>query len=1186
MENLLAGGAQFLLENIVALGVGKGKESFSEILSDKALEDADAKIREYLMSNLHEYEYNQIDSYLSKTGVYAHSQANTSWSIMSAETDRLIENFFNLHPDLQCDRERITPLLRRAIMTAYQSVINQLGTEGKVLYSHALQNKLEHQNITNQLSDLSVRLSQLSTKLSYAEVVKIFNMISNIIFSGNLSSGDLLIKLMEIQVDNRDKSYCTALKIFLSSFIDSREDVNVLCVQFVRENPVPELIAQVVTFLLQMKQKSALKLVLSTITDVALFTLANEYISNESSDKMQCIINDDGTLKNEYENMEAALWVFANMAKKSGNIMVALKTYHKIQQNNASFWLNWSIEECELLFATTNFLVNLSNNLDEIKERATRLLQFNDIFSQLCCDLRIEFINSFLSCVAVLNQEDFKAYYNRMNLNIKNMPQAQKYWYFANLTDWKNIDEDELKEFCEKYDDVGLWSTYLFHKVKDTPNDVLKYIEENRDLLSKEPYAIFAYYEAIACLKGKDDAYNAVTALPIPPNLAFGYNIFLAELSLEQKNDKASIYLDAAVDFALNASCGIPIIQLRHLISLLDNAGRWLDASKILEKYQNTNVAFMLLRLEILIAHEEQYDVCDELIKKLESVYNNDPSFMYCKGRVCERELLGSGMEWFEKAFRSHQNPRYAFSALASRVNRNVYIEDEILLYASNSDDVDLLHVCSMIYAKKGKTQNSVMLLLQGLVNCDDKYHEKIYNAFVAMKIQNDDSDIEPLKIGTETCCVLKNIETGESMKLWIHDESIKIPRQGSTFAGYKHLSPNSNIAFSVLEQKVGNIVTLSDGDYEVATIVSSNTIAVRYCMQSLLEHGVMQQFYFDESNPEAFFEEVKKINAGRGEHIQDVIEKYKSLNPGLTLELFAIAIGEPYYKTVYALVNDTSISFFAGSDGEVINNHCILTPSVIAILSALNIHPPAEYTGDIKWYVTLSLKAELDLQSREHRTDKTAAILGFTEDGSPYMRENTLESKRYINNYFACLNEWANWGETLASVLPNEYPLELKPFAHEVGIPNIEALVHAKSHNYLVCCDDLFLRRYLYSVGVMTSTTMDIVMALNYSYEEVLDIAAKLIEHDYVTSITPNFLKWMSSKFIDIDDKTFEQRVLIAIDLIKKTVKNNKARVYIIQAYKKILEEKTEIHPTLKWIISTTLHIEMALSIENNECD
>ena len=80
---------------------------------------------------------------------------------------------------------------------------------------------------------------------------------------------------------------------------------------------------------------------------------------------------------------------------------------------------------------------------------------------------------------------------------------------------------------------------------------------------------------------------------------------------------------------------------------------RWVDASKILEKYQDRDPALMLMRLKLLIQHEDQNSICVSLIEKLENIYGDNAYFIYCKGIVAEQELPGAGLELFEKAFKN-----------------------------------------------------------------------------------------------------------------------------------------------------------------------------------------------------------------------------------------------------------------------------------------------------------------------------------------------------------------------------------------------------------------------------------------------------------------------------------------------------------------------------------------------------
>jgi len=178
MEALLTGAATFLLESVASLGIDKGIQKLEASLSDKSLLKVDSKIREYLMEHLSDYEYEKIDSFLSQESIYAHEQGSVNTSIMTEQTNTIIEKFFSAHPLLQYERLTLTPLLRQAITSAYQSVFAHLSKDAKTLYfqaaHHRSQSHEEHQKLSGEIQDIKQQLLVLqSTKqLSYSEVNK------------------------------------------------------------------------------------------------------------------------------------------------------------------------------------------------------------------------------------------------------------------------------------------------------------------------------------------------------------------------------------------------------------------------------------------------------------------------------------------------------------------------------------------------------------------------------------------------------------------------------------------------------------------------------------------------------------------------------------------------------------------------------------------------------------------------------------------------------------------------------------------------------------------------------------------------------------------------------------------------------------------------------------------------------
>lgn len=1181
MEPLLTGAAVFLLESAAGVGIDKGVEAFTKHLSNKALLKTDEKVREYLQKHISEYDYEKIDRFFGKEGIYAHDQASCNWSAMSAYTDRIIEDFYAANPALKVEQKTLTPLIRHAVIETYQSVISQLSKDGRIIYQQQIinreQERAEHKNFEQNLQTIMTMLSQTQKKLSFAETIKIFNVLSQMILSGNFSSSAPLVRLLENQVDDRDRSYSSALDIYLNCFIGSQQEVDSLCVQFIRDNPPVALLKNVVTFLIQMEQKAALRILLPLITDSELSSMVGAYVSDDSSG-IKAIINSDGTLKKEHLNNEAVLWLYANYFKRVGNRTAALSAYYQINQLNPTMWVHWLIEETKALLVFYDSCNALEINVTDIKSSINVLLQFLGVFSQVSDNMCSEYIGILLTCAKVLSIDEFDRYYNQLDSHMKETHQAKRHWYSAHLVDYNGINEKELKLFCEETNDDMLWSAYLGHISTTSPEYVLTYLRDHEELLQKEIAAIVAYYEAICCTSDEEEAFNTISAISVIPPLTMAFNIFLTQVCIKQANEKEDEYLQVAVKEALNPSYDVVIMNLRDLSQILVGKNRWLEASEILEKYQDKDPFIMFLRLKVLISHEDQFEVCSSLIEKLEGIYGNNAHFMYCKGVISENNLPGLGMELFESAFRITPTPQYAQAVLASRINRKIFVDDEILHFAYNHDNVDLLYISGVTYARQGKKQESHKAFLQGLINCNGKYHEGLCCAFVAELLGHRDDTISPSSIEPRTCCILtkestEEQSTEEKLQIWLHNEDVKIIENANDFNGYSHVLPNSQLSFALLGLKSGDFVELNDGNYTVEEICSEDTVVLNYCIQLLQEHRVMKRVEIDTENLSAFFEEMRKSGEERSNHINEMLEKYKTLNPGLPIELFAYAIGKPYYKSLYALLYDENMPFWSGTDGVKISKDCILTPSVVGVYSALGIHPPTGNNSCVKFYVTNALKVELDLFSREHRNDNTSAVLGFKDDGQPYMIENTPESKRNMNRYFACLNEWANWGEALDPILPNDYPANIKSYSTALGIPNIEAAIWAKKKHCLVCCDDLFMRKYMRSEDIDAPTAMDMLICLGYSFDFIMDKVATLLELNYISPITMNFLKWVSDCFSQADsEETLGQYSLSIIDLFDKIFSIPDQLSYFLCIYQQIIDQKVKLHPTLKWILTSVL--------------
>lgn len=1189
MKALLFGTAKSVAEGIGSDILNKGCNKLTDYFSEQALQKADEKLRDYLKERLPEYDYEIIDKFIAEQNLYIHDQATTNWSIMANQTEQIISDFYAKYPLLKNEHAELTPLIRQTIIATYDSVLSHLSKEGRILYQQALihqeQNSSAQKKQQETLDDIKrLLISQKTQKLSYTDILKINNTLSNVIHEGYFSTAEALIPIIEEQIDDRDRFFCTSLKILLKGYTGTHHEVDDLCIQFSRENPSQNAVESIVTFLLQMEIKSAI-IILIPIIAAPLSALINGYMSDKPQDEVAAIAKGDGNIKDEYVTYEPALWIYATHAKKYANRKKALETYKKLEALHSSIWLSWAIAEIQSQQIFTDCISNANRNIINLQSHLECMLHFANVFEKLSDNLCSEYIDTFLTCAKLLPFDDFVSFYSLLSERMREMSIAQRHWYSAQLANEICIDEPQLHVFCEKTGDDNLWSAYLLHKSTADPEYVLKSIEMKKEVLEKEIAAVMAYYNALENTIGQASAFEAISTLPIPKTLTIAFNVFLARICIDLSNNNETKHIQAAVEEALNPSYRITVYELNDLINLLDNRNLWQEASNILEKYQNRDPAFMFLRLRVLISHDDQISICSTLLAQLESEYHGNAFFLYCKGIIAEHELTGSGMEYFDEAFHKQPCPQFAYYVLTSRYKRNVFFDDDVLSYATNHNNINLLYASGATYRKYGYNSKSYVSLLQGLINCGSEYHQGLYTAFIEGQFSDEQHERPPTKIIPGSCCILKNLKQEQIRKIWVHDDRIKLSSCGTSFAGYEHISPNDKTSFLLLELRIGDQVSLDGEEYEVVAINHEDIVAGRHCMQHLIDHGVIKQIQIKTDHLDEFFEEVRKMGEGRSEHIQNTIKNYRTLEPGLTLELFSEALGHPYYKVVNTLIQDRSVPFWAGIDSVEIKQDCILTPSILGILSALGIHPPENKSFPYNFYITNALKTELELASREHRNDHTAAVLCFDGNDHPYMIENTPEKKRVINQYYSRLNEWAQWAEVLDPVLPKEYPTELQSIVNAIGIPNIEAIVWAKKKNCLICCDDLFLRKLFKYMNFDSPKTIDTLIGLNYPLGLIVKSVITLIDYAYLSPISLELLQWVSNCFFQANDEDeLAQYSILGTDLVEKILSNTNSSNMFLYTYQQILVQNITLHPTMKWIITKLLARHLSLSDSKNE--
>lgn len=1170
--------ATFILEKIAEFATTCGMDFLKNRKSKFRIQQVDEEIRTYLKDKLSDYEYEKIDRYLQEENLYGLEQIELNVEKIDGYMENIVEDFYLKNPRLKSLSDIYTPKLENAIKLLFGSIDRQLTNGETIIYNKTLEADIKNRNLHKELhlrlESIEETLRSIPARsLTYQDAFKIYRTLLEIIYKGDFICAESLIELFKNQVQEQDRYLSTTLLLYCKAFCCEPDELERICKQLIRENPDEEQCKQVIIGLIKSENYICLKWIKALVKDNELLNTICELANENWNLVIDYIADSDYVLKKEYKDQECALWVLAEFLRLNGFRRQAVSVYDEIEQQFPSIWGNWKKQQNIAVMQFTKHIVIPHGNVNGIECSVQKMFEFSSFFNLLSDSKCKEYAESLLDCAKFLSIDQFDCYYNQLPTKIKNLSCVKEHWYAVHLFN-EPINLEEFEAYCFAHGCTYLWSAYLQEEACRRPEYVIEKIENNLELLQNDISAIIAYYNSLQAIQGHDKAFEIITHIRISDDLKIPCDIYFAEIIAEYSIESASSYLDEAADMILNATNDISFIHLISLTDLLTHLGNWKLADAILEKYQHKDYSIMFQRLRVLIVNDIRNSECESIIECLQTDYCNCDFWWYGKGRLAEEELLGAGLESFEKAFSLNNSVRNAVAVLIARINRNILIEDEVLLFSTKHTDYYLLYLAGLMYYRLGKYNIADNILLQGLVICNDGYHEGLYGLFTNSLLRRDGHEDIPQHVILGTCCVLTSLNNEKEIKVWLHNDSIYVPEKGSNFAGYVHLAANDPLCFRLLGLKQEDNVCIDGEEYILRSINNEMIIATRFCMEKLLEHGAMKQISVSEDRISDLFDEIRKINEPHRLHVQKVIEAYKTAEPGLTLDLFAHGVGVSYYKAVFALLLDKGMPFWSGIDGNKIKVDCILTPSTIAVLSALHIQPPTKDVENLKIYIPNSLKQELELQAREQRDVNTTAVMTFSEDGHPIMIENTEASKREMNVYFSFLNMWMRWADSLGVVTPEEYPDDIRAISADLGISNVEAIVYAKKKQYIICSDDLLLRKYMNFSGIQTATTIDVLIALDYSFEDVVECASKLIDYNYRSGISLNLFLWISETFknADNEDKLAEYAIKI-IDLFEKIMENIEIRSDLFYIIRQIHDSKIEIHDTLTWIINSTIY-------------
>ena len=160
----------FVLEQLSSLGV----DALSDKASNYVLQKADESVRGYLSNHASAYDYDKLDAFLTKEGIYSSDQSMENSAALKELTAQIISDFRAAHPQYIGD----LTVLKDVINSVYRATIGQLSLEGRILYNqgiiHNAKVQQDHAEIKQDLAEIKqILASNQKVNLSKGEVKSI-----------------------------------------------------------------------------------------------------------------------------------------------------------------------------------------------------------------------------------------------------------------------------------------------------------------------------------------------------------------------------------------------------------------------------------------------------------------------------------------------------------------------------------------------------------------------------------------------------------------------------------------------------------------------------------------------------------------------------------------------------------------------------------------------------------------------------------------------------------------------------------------------------------------------------------------------------------------------------------------------------------------------------------------------------
>ena len=132
MFQILRGLIPYILEKIFDIGIDQFTSHCLDSYNQKYLQNLDEEMRTFFAQRLQVNDYEQLDSFFTKNGIYSSSDLGYT-PLLDQMVQELICDFYHENPDRVVSARRIEPLLRQALNQSFRILLEELSLGEKFL---------------------------------------------------------------------------------------------------------------------------------------------------------------------------------------------------------------------------------------------------------------------------------------------------------------------------------------------------------------------------------------------------------------------------------------------------------------------------------------------------------------------------------------------------------------------------------------------------------------------------------------------------------------------------------------------------------------------------------------------------------------------------------------------------------------------------------------------------------------------------------------------------------------------------------------------------------------------------------------------------------------------------------------------------------------------------------------------